>query len=186
MWDLCTLQRFLVTVLQTSCSGSSFFKRRIDGQIMWENGSGDTEQSKELKIETGSIGSIVTKEAVRRSGLASPLSKRMFGLKRMDPYMNIEILLNFVERHARYPSYYTRDVDLLELENILKEVLPVGDNRVLDPAEFLSLEASFTCAIFGGTLAQDIITVLTRRGYPIFNMYYLAASDAVGSREFIE
>ena len=86
---------------------------------------------------------------------------------------------------GRYPSHEYAEEDLRQLEEILNGIRPAGDTRVVALEEMLRPTANFTCAIFGGTMAQEIITVLTRRGYPIFNVYYLAAMDAMGSREYL-
>ncbi|OQV16321.1 putative SUMO-activating enzyme subunit 1 [Hypsibius exemplaris] len=142
-------------------------------------------QSAQLEITVPDLASILTEDCARRSGLASPMPKRG-GLKRIDPYLNMELILTFAAQKGRYPQYQYMEEDLKVLDHILGMIRPEGDTRVVEPNEFLRPDANFTCAIFGGTMAQEIITVLTRRGYPIFNLFYLAALDAMGSREYLQ
>ena len=143
-------------------------------------------ETRDLTITCPDLSVILDAKAVKRSGLVSPVPKRMFGLKKIDPYLNLELLLIFAARKGRYPSYAHSDDDLKELKQILDKIRPEGDTRVVEPGEMLTADANFTCALLGGTLAQEVITVLTRRNHPVYNLYYLAASDACGSREYVE
>ncbi|XP_055331040.1 SUMO-activating enzyme subunit 1-like [Paramacrobiotus metropolitanus] len=139
-----------------------------------------------LHITVTPLETLLSSAAVQRSGAACPMPKRSLGMKRIDPYLNMEMVLLFVEQYGRYPAYQTVEDDLPKLLEIVKGLQKDGDTRVLEPAEFLKPDTNFACAVFGATLAQELITVLTRRGYPIFNLYYLAAMDAMGSREYVQ
>lgn len=147
---------------------------------------GESSEVQELTVSSPDLSVVLDVKAVRRSGLASPLPRRGYGLKKIDPYLNLELILTFAARKGRYPTYGHSEDDLKDLKHLLAEIRPEGDGRLVEPQEMLTAQANFTCAILGGTLAQEVITVLTRRNYPIYNLYYLAANDACGSREFVE
>lgn len=84
-------------------NGPSTSRGRPEEQIVCTDTAADAGNldSGPMDIAAPELATMLSKDCARRSGLESPLPKRS-GLKRIDPYLNLEMIFAFVELKVKY------------------------------------------------------------------------------------
>ncbi|CAG2106614.1 unnamed protein product [Medioppia subpectinata] len=118
--------------------------------------------------------------------------KAGYGLTRRtsSTFIITHILLEFCEKHSRYPSADSRDEDIEELKGLQKEVIArLGvDERIIKHTDWhkeVFGELSPISSIVGGVLGQDVIRAVSAKDSPIRNFFLFDGIQCNGSIESI-
>ncbi|CAG2164153.1 unnamed protein product [Oppiella nova] len=126
------------------------------------------------------------------TALAVKAGKAGYGLTKRtsSTFIITHIILEFCDKHSRYPSTDSRDEDIKELEKLQKEVierLGVDDNIIKhkDWHKEVFGQLSPVSAIVGGVLGQDVIRAVSQKDSPIRNFFLFDGILCNGSIESI-
>ncbi|XP_054153314.1 SUMO-activating enzyme subunit 1-like [Oppia nitens] len=128
------------------------------------------------------------------TALAVKAGKSGYGLTKRtsSSFIITHILLEFYDKHSRYPSPDSRDNDIKELAILEKQVIErlgvnedIISNKVNDWHKHVFGELSPVCAVVGGVLAQDVIRVISEKDTPIRNFFLFDGISCNGNIESI-
>lgn len=104
-------------------------------------------------------------------------------------YFILQCLLEFHNRHGRYPSNSSRSSDAEELRSIRDNILEkMGVNVDKVDNEFANVvfsQFSPVCAIVGGIMAQEVIKAVSHKDMPIDNFFFYYGLKDSGTAERI-
>jgi len=143
------------------------------------------EQTKQIVQKKISYTPLETALAVKAGKAGYGLTKRT-----SSTFIITHIILEFCDKHSRYPSIDSRDEDIKELEKLQKEVierLGVDDNIIKhkDWHKEVFGQLSPVSAIVGGVLGQDVIRAVSQKDSPIRNFFLFDGILCNGSIESI-